>query len=293
MIDDKQIIRYLDGEMTQPEKLEFEKAVSADPDLAEKVETFRELQELAGKVIGRAEDPEESLDSRTLDEIHKAVLEFKQGAGHGLPPEVDKTIQDARQAFEQKRDAVRRDKNGSARGQPLKDLPQTKRIWFRAAAVAVLVLIVAYLVFRPFRSVPEEDLFAKYYQEYALSEDMLELSRSHDDLLFALKVYEAGDYERALVLFDMLADSSEFRQYSRFFTGHAYLHLNHIDQAIESFEGLLEEGAGDLETATSWYLALCYLKTGDATLSREQLEQVSGTDTPYGIDAGKLLRELP
>ena len=66
MIDDKTIIRYLDGEMTGAEKQEFEQKISVDPDLAEKVESFRKIQELAARAIRMAEDPEAGLHQSTI-----------------------------------------------------------------------------------------------------------------------------------------------------------------------------------------------------------------------------------
>ena len=51
MSDEKIIIRYLDGEMTEDEMLAFEKEISGDPGLADEVEKLRELQNRAGKAM--------------------------------------------------------------------------------------------------------------------------------------------------------------------------------------------------------------------------------------------------
>ena len=292
MIDEKNIIRYLDGEMKEDERLEFEKEISGNPDLAKKVETFRNLQKLAGKAMRQADDPEESLDQETREEIRQAVIDFKEGNKNDLPGEVDETIKSARQAFEQRREKDQQAGELTEPGPQRSNIRQIRSIWFSAAAIVVLAVILSILIFRPLRGKPAKDLYTEYYKEYPMSADMKELSRTDDDLLFAMKVYEAGDYERAVILFEILADSSDLKGYSLFYAGHSYMHLNLTDKAIETFQGLLYDAPGDLIAATRWYLALCYLKTGEAALSKEQLLLIEDTESPFRKDARMLLRDL-
>jgi tetratricopeptide (TPR) repeat protein len=292
MTDDKSIIRYLDREMTEEERLAFEKEISGNPGLAKKVETFRDLQALAGKAIRQADDPEESLDQQTREEIRQAVNDYMEGRQKELPREVEEMVKSARQAFEQRREEGQQTRGGTEPGLQRSNIRQIRRIWYSAAAVAILAVILSVIIFRPFKGKPARDLYAEYYKEFSTTEEMNELTRTDNDLLFAVKVYEAGDYERAVILFEMLADSNVHRDYSLFYAGHAYMHLNLTDKAIETFKRLLDDAQGDMIPATRWYLALCYLKSGEAALSKEQLLLIEKTDSPYRRDARMLLRDL-
>ncbi len=292
MIDDKDIIRYLDGDMTEDERLEVEKEISGNPDLARKVETFRNLQKLAEKAMRQADDPEYNLDQETREEIRQAVIDFKEGGKDDIPGEVDETIKSARQDFEQRREKGQQETGVTESESQRSNIRQVRRIWFSVAAIVVLAVIVSVLIFRPFKGKPAKDLYTEYYKEFPMTEEMNDLSRTDDDLLFAIKVYEAGDYERAVILFDMLADSSTPRGYSLFYAGLAYMHLNLTDKAIETFQGLLDDAPGDMIPATRWYLALSYLKTGEAAFSKEQLLLIAETDSPFRKDARMLLRDL-
>ena len=292
MIDDKNIIRYLDGEMTEDERLGFEKETSGNPDLAKKVETFRNLQKLAEKAMRQADDPEDNLDQETREEIRQAVIDFKEGGKDEIPGEVDETIKSARQDFEQRREKGQQETDVTEPEPHRSNLRQVRRIWFSVAAIAVLAVVVSTLIFRPFKGKPAKDLYTEYYKEFSMTGEMNELSRTDDDLLFAMKVYEAGDYERAVFLFEMLADSIALRGYSLFYAGLAYMHLNHTDKAIETFQGFLDDASGDMIPATRWYLALCYLRTGEASLSKEQLLLIEETDSPFRKNARMLLRDL-
>lgn len=294
MTDDKNIIRYLDGEMAEDERLAFEKEISGDPDLAQKVEVFRKLQKLAGIALSQADDPEVNLDQGTREEIRQAVLDFKEGMNADLPGEVDELIKGARQDFEQRREKAQK---GSDQTKPepesqRSNIRQNRRIWWMAAAVLLLAAVASILIFRPFTDRMPRDLFAENYKEFPITTEMLDLSRADDDLLFAIKVYEAGDYERAVILFEMLSDSAGIREYSLFYAGHSYLHQNLTEKAIEKFQELLDETQGDLIPATRWYLALCYLKTGEAALSKEQLLLIEETESPFRKEARMLLRDL-
>ena len=85
MSDEKIIIRYLDGEMTEEERLAFEKEISGNPGLASEVEKLRELQRMAGKAMKQDDDPEGLLDQGTREEIRQAVIDFKKGRDDDLP----------------------------------------------------------------------------------------------------------------------------------------------------------------------------------------------------------------
>jgi len=302
MTDDKNIIRYLDGEMAEDEKLAFEKEISGNPDFAQKVETFRKLQKLAGKALRHADDPEANLDQGTREEIRQAVLDFKEGKNDDLPGEVDEMIKSARKDFEQRRekaqqgtDQTKPEHEPEPESKPesqRSNLRQIRRIWWTAAAVVLIAAIASILIFKPFTDKLPRDLYAEYYQEYPITSDVMELSRADDDLPFAIKVYESGDYERAVILFEMLSDSAGLREYSLFYAGHAYMHQSLTGKAIETFEELLDDAQGDLIPATRWYLALCYLKKGEAALSKEQLLLIDETESPFRKKARSLLHDL-
>jgi len=298
MTDDKNIIRYLDGEMVQEERLAFEKEISENSDLAKKVENLRNLQKLAGKAMRQTDDPEAHLDQETREEIRQAVIDFKEGKNADLPGEVDEMIKSARHDFEQRREKGQQgtDQTKSEhKPEPASqrsNLRQIRRIWWTAAAVVFIAAIVSILIFKPFTDKLPGDLYAEYYQDYPITLDVMELSRADDDLLFAIKVYESGDYERAVILFEMLSDSAGLREYALFYAGHAYMHQGLTSKAIETFEGLLDDARGDLIPATRWYLALSYLKKGEAALSKEQLLLLEETESPFRKKARSLLHDL-
>ena len=83
MDHDRDIIRYLDGEMLGDELLEFENKIEQDSGLGRLVEEIRNLQDLARKSIGYEGDPEQELDEDIRNEIRSLVREFKEKMNEG------------------------------------------------------------------------------------------------------------------------------------------------------------------------------------------------------------------
>ena len=111
------------------------------------------------------------------------------------------------------------------------------------------------------------------------------------DFLFAIEVYEAGDFKRSAILFEMLAESSELRAWSMFYAGSSNMFLNQTAEAIDLFQTIIQEGYEEVLPMTRWQLALCYIRTGKPESAREQLE-ILRNDPSYRRDANRILRIL-
>jgi len=291
-MDELKIIKYLDGEMKGKELQQFEEEVRMNPRLAEEVNKFREIQDLARNLLADREendqvkapaariDKDEEMDPAVQKEISEAVTEFKKHpSGYGdIPPDYVNKLKDA-----EKNLLENRKKSGS--------LQTIRRIWYSAAAVVILALTVSILVFKPFSNLPAGEIYAQYFRTFTKTDEILELARDDNNFLFATEVYEAGDFERAAVLFEMLADSSLVRPWSMFYAGCSYMSLNRSGKAIELFKSVIVEGDEEVLPLARWQLGLCYLKTGDVSQAREQLKILSD-DPGFRKDAGRILRAL-
>jgi tetratricopeptide (TPR) repeat protein len=274
-MDELKIIQYLEGEMSGRELEKFKEEIRSNPLLAEEIEKYRKLEELARESLS-GEEPGGSV---APDEIKREVEDFKKdpaSAREGLPPGFMENLQDAGERY-------------SGTGPPRTASPQIRRIWFRAAAIAVLAVIASILVFRPFSLRPPGDIYAEYYTPFLKTGDILEMARADNDFMFATEVYEAGDYEWAVILFTMLADSSAIGDWSLFYAGCAYMSLNQTGEAVSRFKEVLLSEDLELVSAAKWQLALCHLKRGETEPAIGYLENLLD-DPAYRKDARKILR---
>jgi hypothetical protein len=308
MMDDLKIIKYLDGEMSGEELRRFEEEIRMNPPLADEIRKFRQVQELARKLLaghddrsgGKKEEApsgspaenefevpgEGSLDPATRKDISDAVRDFKQdpAAAGDLSPEFRRNLEEAG-----KRYFAGRESTGPT--------PIVRKIWYRAAAVVVLAIALSIAIFKPFAKMSADEIYARYFRPVSKTTEIIEYARTDNDFLFATEVYEAGDYERAVVLFEMLADSSQLRAWSLLYAGSSYMAQNKPSDAVDLFLAIIEEVeepiGGDVKAVSGarWQLALCYLRLGEPGKAMEQLALLRN-DPEYRRDANRILRAL-
>lgn len=339
-MDELRIIKYLDGEMSGEELRDFEKEIRMNPPLAEELKKFRQVQDLAKKLLSDQDQQERDADTEgkeqapgpeserqdtgrlerdqdtgpTETKLDPGPESEKQDTGRlerdwdpeqekDLDPAVQKEILEAVEAFktdpasfgdvpQEYREHVKQASETYGRSQgKAGSMRMIRRIWFSAAAVVLLAVVITILLVRPFERIPAGEVYSQYFRTFHKTEDIIELARTDNDFLFATEVYEAGDFERAVVLFEMLADSSEIRAWSLFYAGSSYMSLNQVENAIGLFMTVLEEGDEEVQSPARWQLALCHIKSGNPEEAREHLE-ILRDDPVFGRDARRILRIL-
>jgi lipopolysaccharide biosynthesis regulator YciM len=135
------------------------------------------------------------------------------------------------------------------------------------------------------------EIYSEYFTTFHKTEQIEEIARNDNDFLFATRVYEAGDFERASVLFGMLADSSQVRAWALFYEGCSYMALNQPEKAAGIFQTVLDEGDGEVLSDAKWQLALCYIRLSRPEKATDLLMSLR-EDPAYRKDAGKILRIL-
>ncbi len=285
-MDELKIIKYLDGEMSSAEKRAFEEEIRMNPALAEELERYRHIQDLAEKLIG---DEDNIKDPAVEKEISEAVSEFKSHpeSFDKVSDEYRATLEASQKNYFDKRESF--DSEGPVESTNTAPIKVIRGIWFRAAAIIVLAIILSILIFKPFSGRTPEELYAKYMQPFQKTEKLMEIARNDNDFLFAVEVFEAGDFDRSIVLFEMLADSSELRAWSLFYAGSSYMSINRSVKAIELFKEVLLEGDAAVLPHAHWQLALSYIRTGNPDKAREHLE-ILAKDKVYRSEAKRIMR---
>jgi tetratricopeptide (TPR) repeat protein len=259
-MDYKEIFdRYLDGTLSGGELIEFEKLLREDPDLARELDQYKKLDTAAQKVF-----TDDSADKQAMDDVHA----YKQ---QDIEKDID--LQNFRKVLDQA------------------DRRRLSPIWY-AAAVVLAGAITTAIVLLAGNPGGMTEMYATYYEEYHPSEQVFEITRTDDDLYFAVRVYESGDYPRAALLFNQLADSTAFAPYSHFYAGMIYIHQGKWELAIEYLNQAVAAGESEILIHARWYLGLCYLRIENAAAAREQFESLCETKNEYSKRSGKILRYL-
>ncbi len=153
------------------------------------------------------------------------------------------------------------------------------RPWL-AAAAAVLILVVSYIVLK---GPNHKQLFNTYYAAYDTSFGDRDAS---DDIKIKLaeasRLYKQKDYAQALPNLESLlpeVDNSKLQ----LMIGICHLELNNYDKALPFFNQLYEKKDPAFQYHGLWYSAMTYLKSGNITQCKSQLQKLLQATDPNGV----------
>ncbi len=257
---DKRLINYLYDDMDTQELVGFEKEMMESPDISESYRMNLRVKEyLKAKV-----QLEEMKSDPLLEEAERlAGLAFIEEP----PPEENIREEDTTTWIEKK-----------------------KFPYFTAIAAAISLLVVVRF-FVPF-SDPDR-LFLSYYEpmDAATYTQRGDANETDQNLSEGIHRYIQGDYEQSGLLLDQLDTRAGAYPEVQFFRGLNRMGLEQYSMAGEILENYIDSHTRFIPEAT-WYLLLCYLKTGDVEKARDRLEQLQNYNGMYRKDAQILERKL-
>lgn len=161
-----------------------------------------------------------------------------------------------------------------------------------AVAAVALLLIGSAFVFNMIRnpSMSPEQIYEMYYQP----DDAVMVMRSGNTdnnesmLVEALRKYENEDFEGALKLFKK--DKSNLMVH--FYSGLAYMEIEHFNEAIRSFQTILDDKQNLFIEQAMWYQGLCYIRIGQTEKAREVFSELNTPGSSYKAKVEFILKNL-
>lgn len=272
--------RYLEGQLKGRELEDLERRLESDPELKDQLEKFRILNAAAINSIGRDKSEEEisEIDKETEELSIEDISEFgkeKRRSSDSDLSDFEKVMKEA-------------EVNYFSMGKT--DSDKIRFVWYASAAVLIIAISIFTYFFVRDSQQKKADLYAAFFEPYVKSDKIFELTRSNDDFYYAIKVFEAGDYSRAILLFNSLSDSSELKVYAFFYAGLTSIEQGRWEDAISSFKQAIGCGENQMSYVSRWYLGLCYLRIDDEEAAKKQFELLSSEKNPYSRKARQILR---
>jgi hypothetical protein len=156
-----------------------------------------------------------------------------------------------------------------------------------AASVAIFVLIgVSY----QFGKSSSPDVYAEYFKPYPnLFEPTVRGNAATNKRADGFLAYENGNYEKAINVFsDLLKEKKE--PGIMLLSANANLALGRIDNSERILQDLISS-FDELDIQAKWYLALCYLKSGQKEKSTALMQELTQSDL-YATKAKGVLQKL-
>lgn len=157
-----------------------------------------------------------------------------------------------------------------------------------AASVLVLLGVLWWLNGQP---LDNQAAFAQYYEAYPnVVAPLTKGEEAGSDRDRAFQLYELGEYQQALSVFESLRQEEE----KIFYQGLTYLALGRPQQAAPLLSLTSNNKTSSYRQAAQWYFALAALKMEKLEACRHKLKQIVQEEAhPYADLAAALLADLP
>ena len=147
--------------------------------------------------------------------------------------------------------------------------------WLAAASLALLLTVGSWMV-KNYVFPSNERIFLTYYQPYPNT--VLPIVRGdelHTIEYRAFLAYEAGEYHKAINLFNSVKNSED--KYIEFYRALCLLSIDKTEEAIQTLLPLTNSSPGTLQNIdcrqkATWYIGLAYLRQGDEQEARYYMD---------------------
>jgi len=184
-------------------------------------------------------------------------------------------------AIEKRRSEAMPNKN------PRKNLPFTR------AAVIAGIILAGSLAFLSTRKLANEDLFDRFYKPYEVTANLRSDGAVRNlDFSKGIDYYNTSDYRIAAHYFGKVSSSDGRYMESTMLYGVCKFEEENYTEAISSFTKVIENDDNYFLEDANYFLALCYLKTGETEKASDQLKFIRKSGSIYTKDARKILRRM-
>ncbi len=171
-----------------------------------------------------------------------------------------------------------------------------------AAVVLAFIALGIYLLF--FFQPQSKELFTEYFVPY--DNDFIAMARGQEipealahfndeeygQILTAMNFYDKEEYSKTIKILENISLDNNKDPELIFYLAISQLENGQTSEAIENLKLLSGSSDHPYQDEATWYLALAYLNAGDKQRSKQLLNKISRSNTPFAQQAKELLREL-
>ena len=161
-----------------------------------------------------------------------------------------------------------------------------------AAVITIFILLGSLLLFSG-KNLTAEEILDKFYIPYeGIAASRSSESITNDNYKTALDYYNIHDYNTAAMFFSKVLEENPGDMESTMLYGVSNFEEKNYPVAEQSFASVVVNNDNFYIEDAQWYLALCYVKTGEKDKAIRQLEIVKERGGIYRNDAKKIIRKL-
>ena len=168
-----------------------------------------------------------------------------------------------------------------------KHLPLTR------AAVIAGIILAGSLAFLSTRNLDTEEIFDRFYKSYDVTANLRTAEAiANSNYSIAIDYYNIRDYRNAALYFSKVLSGDPKYMESTMLYGVSKFEEKNYPEAKHSFTKVIDNNDNLFVEDAHWYLALCYMKTGDKEKATNELTFIRRSESIYSNDARKVLRRM-
>ncbi len=159
----------------------------------------------------------------------------------------------------------------------------------------ITALLLVFMGTWTVRQLADHRLFRQYYEPYPNVVALIE--RGHtpthlDPKTYALQLYDQGNYQEALVIFEQQMKSGKAAPEVFFYAAIACIETGRLGRAETYLKKVASLANHDFGPQAQWYLALVHVRQNELRKARKQLCTLAASTETYREKANRLLRDL-
>lgn len=171
-------------------------------------------------------------------------------------------------------------------------LPQT-RLYLRFAAVITVMVIVGSVILLEERNLSASQIMKRYYTEYEPVTGQRS-AQTEMNTLFSrgLECFETRDFRNAALFFSKVIENEPKDMYATLLNGISHFEVNSYSDAKKSFGIVIEDNKNLYIDQAQWYLALCYLQTGENEKAVQLLQIINDEGGLFSKKSKRILKKI-
>jgi tetratricopeptide (TPR) repeat protein len=165
-----------------------------------------------------------------------------------------------------------------------------KRLVQSVAAVAAVFLLGFFLVNQT--STSYESIYSNQYTPYDASTIFRTNTTSNDMVNHALELYEEAKYTESLFALNEILATYPNKPQINFYAGLNHQALGEYQKAIASYQKVLSHNDNLFMEQSTWYMALCYLKTKNKKEAETLLSSIEKQNGFFSKNAKDILKKI-
>ena len=256
------ISKYVEGKMSEKDKLDFELQITNDQEIAAKIQHYQNTVD-AFEIIGLANEVEATLEEEGFFNENDAFNEPDK-------PGIDITASNE-QSLSWKR--------------------------MMSIAAAILMLIISACLFYASRTHSDPALASSFFETPELSRSLKDAGTEASQLDVGVAAYHAGKFEEAAEQFASFSADDDAYQQAQYNLAHTYYQQAKYSTAASVFQNLIGELSieeTEMREHAEWYLILTHLKMGETgqTFNTLMEKMLTNEDHLYHSFAKDLNKKL-